>query len=188
MSCSDVREEGVALLDGELAPERAQAVREHLEGCAECAREQRELEQLRAKVDPMLRATDGLGAPTDAGFAALWAQVEADTPAAARAGTRAGGAYRSGGRRGRVAMAFAAAAALALFVWQLVPGGEHTAPGSVAQGDRTAAPGAGPVPPELLEHPDMFVDFVIVRRLEKLRQLPDLIEEEGFESAAVGHG
>jgi hypothetical protein len=35
----------------------------------------------------------------------------------------------------------------------------------------------GAVPDELRENPDMFLDFVIVRRLEKLRRLPELLAD-----------
>jgi len=63
MNCQDVAEKLNAYLDGELGPQAAALVREHLEGCAQCAARLRELEGLNRAIGAMQ------GMPTPAGFA-----------------------------------------------------------------------------------------------------------------------
>ncbi|MGE0708681.1 MAG: zf-HC2 domain-containing protein [Planctomycetota bacterium] len=71
--CDGVRSDLVAFLDGELAPERATAIRAHLEGCAACEAE-------RAALDGAWGALDALGGlePT----AGLWDRIEREVLAA----------------------------------------------------------------------------------------------------------
>jgi anti-sigma factor RsiW len=51
-SCTEIRDSIGAWLDGELAGERAEMVRAHIEGCAACTEEQRQL----AKLDQAMKA------------------------------------------------------------------------------------------------------------------------------------
>jgi hypothetical protein len=51
-TCAEIRESIGPWLDGEVSAERAEAVRSHLEACAACAEEQRQL----AKLDLAMRA------------------------------------------------------------------------------------------------------------------------------------
>ncbi len=194
MSCEEVREELVALLDGELDPTVAAAVGEHVASCAECADEQRALRATQTLVRGELAREE----PVESRFDALWAmanapQVEKRRPRASRlaaAARRVGGS----GRGRKISVALAAAAALALFVRQLPPPtAPVTAPAQpFVESESLAAPlvagGAPTLAPELRENPDMFVDFVIVRRLEKLRLLPDLLEGDGLGDPDAGVG
>lgn len=186
MSCGEVREELVALLDGELEPGTAEGVQAHLEGCDACSRECAALEATRRKLGQALGKPEGV----EPRFEELWAEVGSASSEMARRRTatrtavRRGGASASGRRL--VPLALAAGAALAVLAYRLMPTPDAppAEPVSVVERD--------PVPPELLDHPDMFVDFVIVRRLEKLRQLPELIhaasgEEQPAANGELGH-
>lgn len=182
MSCNEVLEELVAALDGELDEGAEASARAHLEGCPACAVEFRALEATRARVGGMLTAE----APVEPRFDELWSAATDDGDRPVRRPTASRGAGRSASRvarrsAGGVGLALAAAAALALFAYDLVaPNGPVTMPADVAATSETVAGGPMPseaLPPELMENPDMFVDFVIVRRLEKLRQLPELVDD-----------
>ncbi len=196
MSCESVREELVALLDGELDVAAAAAVRRHLQSCPSCEQERRALVATREVVDRGLVR----GVRVQSRFDDLRAAATAETSAPGRSGERRGG--RRGGRRstgsrpGRLAaaaLAVAAAAVVAVFVGQQLPSDAPRAPAGDDARVAAVEPGIGPragervgVPSELREHPDMFVDFVIVRRLDKLRQLPDLLDDPASAPADVG--
>ncbi|MDG2303932.1 MAG: zf-HC2 domain-containing protein [Candidatus Binatia bacterium] len=194
MSCEELREELVGLLDGELDPAATVQVEAHLEICGGCAAEHRELVRTQALLEGALAAEP----PARPRFDELWAAADGPSEGSRRASdarppswARGAGDGRRGARRGGlVPIAFAAAAAAALFFYQLIPSappvtGPTSAPAPLVAVAETAPP---VLPPELVEHPDMFVDFVIVRRLEKLRQLPALLDSPGAEGreAEVG--
>lgn len=194
MSCEDLTEELVALLDGELPEEKRVRIESHLAECSDCRTELAALRETRTRIDPVLSRE----AAVTPRFDTLWTAATSDETAGAADGVASdarppsrsttGGRTlsRQGGRRGpgrvagRIGVTLAAAAALALFVYDLVPtGNPRTAPRSATTAPVEVADAVVPLPdmpPELLEHPDMFVDFVIVRRLEKLRQLPNLVD------------
>lgn len=182
MSCNEVREEMVAALDGELTGETGASLRAHLDGCEACAAELRALEATRTRMDRVLAAEP----PVEPRFEELWAAATAAGGRPGRRPTESRAPGRSTARRARrsaggVGLALAAAAVLALFLYDRAPterpGG---APAGVAAPSKRVADAGAPrreLPPELRENPDMFVDFVIVRRLEKLRQLPELVDD-----------
>lgn len=192
MSCETVREELVALLDGELDDAAAEAVRRHLQSCPSCEEERGALVATREAVDGRLARA----VPVESRFDDLWAAATGEASGPRRGVERRSGRRSTGSRTGRLraaALTVAAAAAVALFVGSLLPTEAPRAPGDdgarVAAVEPAAEPGRrdGPrVPPELREHPDMFVDFVIVRRLDKLRQLPDLLDDPASAPADVG--
>lgn len=190
MSCESVREELVALLDGELDDAAAEAVRRHLQSCTSCEEERGALVATREALDGRLARA----VPVQPRFDDLWAAATAESPAPGRAVGRRGGRRSTGSRPGRLraaALAVAAAAAVVVFVGQQRSGDAPSAPAGdgtrVAAVERPGGSGAGGrVPAELREHPDMFVDFVIVRRLDKLRRLPDLLDDPDSAPAGVG--
>jgi anti-sigma factor RsiW len=51
MRCDDVRTQLSALLDGELAPSQAEAVRRHVQACARCALECEDLDRVKRRLD-----------------------------------------------------------------------------------------------------------------------------------------
>lgn len=75
---------------------------------------------------------------------------------------------------GRAELARAEVAPAGSEVVAEAPAGADPAIVGAAERDSTSAPA---VPEELRENPDMFLDFVIVRRLEKLRRLPELLAD-----------
>lgn len=196
MRCEDTREELVALLDDELPSEERAQVERHVAQCDSCRTELEGFETSRARIDSLLsrepeasrRFEELWAAATSAGDgrAVLGLAPRGSSRASASAGSRA--PARGPGRvLGRIGLTVAAAAALALFIRD--PGSRRSSPPPATSVREPvvlaeAVAPSGDFPEELLAHPDMFVDFVIVRRLEKLRQLPELVDALG---ADVGH-
>jgi anti-sigma factor RsiW len=71
MTCESVRESLGAWLDGELKPADARSLQLHIEQCAACARERKQLDQLEA----VLKRVIGSGAP-DIAFEPFWHGVQ----------------------------------------------------------------------------------------------------------------
>ncbi len=70
-SCEDIRISIGAWLDGELSRSDSEEVRVHLESCAGCGEERRQLEKLQASLKDLLVA-----APSNVSFERFWSGVE----------------------------------------------------------------------------------------------------------------
>ena len=188
MSCEAVQEELVALLDHELEQGAADELRAHLGTCPECQADLRATEQARSALSGALASREVATGDVEA----LWAELERPAGLSRRSNApRRGRVWRAGRSRARLAtMAAAGIAGLGLY---LVLGASGPSVESerraAARAPAESAPMGGQAqavaraPAELRTRPDMFVDFVIVRRLDKLDQLPELL---GHAAPAVG--
>ena len=181
-SCEEVRGELVALLDGEVETSRAFELRAHLSHCTDCARELSELERVRGFLAEGL--VDDLS-ETSTGFDDVLSRAQGEE--------RPTGPIRGGLIDAPGWGALAAGLLLVISLGYALGTGSEPRATVVASRGVTASPvrsgKAGPeVPPRLRDSPDMFVDFVIVRRLEKLRQLPRLLAAPAPPGASPGHG
>lgn len=191
--CDEISGELVAFLDGELADAERRPVAAHLSTCLGCRREIERLTSVRGWV------SDLPSVEPSAGFAAeFWRRVEADPsivakpPGASRAWWWAA-----------PALAAAAVVALAFqFLTGVTPLPSEPAtpkarviaappPAAPRPADVAAAPKVAPdeapaaladaetlrpedLPPELLEHPELFLRLPVVRRLEKLEHFDEV--------------
>lgn len=186
-ACDDYAEELVAYLDGEHLDAERMRVEAHVGTCLACRRELERLRRVRTLLGE-LRPVE-----PSAGFeAAMWRRLEETGP------------RRSVGRRVLLwgAPALAAAAVVALASYSLLTRvgerGVSGSPAEVAVGTREEAPrvareappaDAQPVqrdvasadrgdleqyPPELVEHPELFLRLPVVRRLDKLEHFEEV--------------
>jgi anti-sigma factor RsiW len=188
-TCEQTSGELVAFLDGELGAEERRTVADHLATCLTCRREMEHLTSVQRMVDTLPRIEPSASFADD-----FWRRVAAEpTPIASR--RRRGSVLRW------AIPALAAAAVLAfalrsqLETPSSLPAAPRTrvaaapaAPAKVAvapAAERAKSEGAEPapqvanvdslrpedLPPELLEHPELFLRLPVVRRLEKLEYL-----------------
>ncbi|MCC6764100.1 MAG: zf-HC2 domain-containing protein [Deltaproteobacteria bacterium] len=200
-ACERTSPELVAYLDGELADAARRPIADHLAGCPTCRRELERLTTLQGWLADLPRLEPGPAFATD--FARRLAAEP--TPLAAR---------RGGARALRwIVPALAAAAVLTLALRSFTaappapaaprdrsaaapPRDAKAAPVAVAAAPPHTSPDAGQVadvdqlrledlPPELREHPELFLRLPVVRRLETLEYLGSLREQrEGGDGGA----
>ncbi|MCC6848469.1 MAG: zf-HC2 domain-containing protein [Deltaproteobacteria bacterium] len=198
-ACDRTTPELVAYLDGELAAADRRSVADHVGSCLPCRRELERLTTLRAWLADL-----ALVAPSP-GFAADFARRLAaePTPIAVR---------RGGAPPLRwIVPALAAAAVLTLAVRSFTVAPSGSAPARERAGVAApavkappvvvaAAPSASPaaqladveqlrledLPPELLEHPELFLRLPVVRRLETLEYLGSLPERREGGNGGAG--
>lgn len=193
-ACHRTRPELTAYVDDELGADARRLVVEHLASCLSCRREVEQLRTLRRWLADLPQIAPG------ATFAADFARRLAAEP-------KPGAARRGRGARVRrwVAPALAAAAVLALALrsFTVAPSPPAATPGA-APGRVAAAPAATAariaaaaspspapallahvdrlrpedLPPELLEHPELFLRLPVVRRLEALEHLGALHDHD----------
>jgi anti-sigma factor RsiW len=193
--CEAIVEDLVAFVDGEL-PEAERALLEaHVATCVSCRREVERVAKVGALVSGLPRIE-----PSPEFAERMRRRLAAGAGVATVAETR--------GRVLRPALwgvpALAAAAAIALvWYWSLAgparntprpPGGDGQV--AVARPDRAqrpagehekalvaAAPSLSPedLPPDLIEHPELFLRFPVVRRLNELEHFEEVRQREGAE-------
>ena len=189
-TCGAIIDELVAYLDGEQPASERARIEDHLGVCLTC---RRELNNLRT-VGDWLRALPRVepGPELEAGMRRLLeSEPRADLPR----------------RRQRVVLwavpSLAAAAGVAVALYSLLAGGSSSGPpargplpssqGGIAAvgplagatasrgGDVQVAGGTQPlledVPPEVIEHPELFLRFPVVRRLDKLEHFEEVRHE-----------
>jgi anti-sigma factor RsiW len=195
--CDDITPDLVAYLDGELDGVARRPIAAHLSTCLGCRRELEQLTAVRRWIGerPLVEPS--------ANFAAdFWDRLE-----------REAGPPPRGRSWWWAAPALAAAAVLALALRSLVaaPG---DAPGRAA--DQVAGPAAAPapkvaaakpaatagapqvaaapelgpedLPPELLEHPELFLRLPVVQRLETLEHFDEVRQQQHDEPSGGGGG
>jgi hypothetical protein len=200
--CESIAPELVAYLDGALAEDERRPIASHVSSCLVCRRELERLTTIQRWVAELPRIE-----PSRDFTATFWERMEAE-PLAVEQSERSGRPWRWA-----VPM-LAAAAGLALAVRALVPTGSAPAPGTrgspppaaVAKADRPAAApkvAAAPalkdepaqvanvdelrpedLPPELVEHPELFLRLPVVRRLETLEHIDAVKREQQSEGGA----
>lgn len=188
-SCDQISTELVAFLDGELGADDRQPVAEHVSTCLTCRREIERLTTVQGWVTSRPAVAPGPTFDDD-----FWRQIAAEPTPIASPRTR-GRALRW------AVPTLAAAAVLALALRSLthVPPASDTPavpstrvaaapaapPAKAAAPQAAAKPAAEPpaqvanvetlrpedLPPELLEHPELFLRLPVVRRLETLEYL-----------------
>jgi anti-sigma factor RsiW len=197
LHCEDVREDLVAYLDGELSDGARARVQEHVATCLACRREIERLTRLAAWVGALPRVE-----PAADFDERMWQRLETDGAAMA---------HRRAWRPARWSLpALAAAAAVALALYSslerpgthaVTPGGGERVAAKAVTGDEAparVADGAGGrdheselaaatepslenVPPELVEHPELFLRYPVVRRMNKLEHFEEVVQERGGE-------
>lgn len=196
-TCDLMAEDLLAYADGELTGDAGARVDEHVRACLRCRRELAEI----AKVNAAVRSLPRLE-PSDDFASRLWErldEMERDTP------------LRGRGLGRWVVPMLAAAALLVLAVratLETPPGPGASAPAASSpaavmaaaprapvahapspSGEREEAPvavAAGAeapedLPPELLEHPELFLRLPVVRRLDKLENFEEVRHHEEAE-------
>jgi anti-sigma factor RsiW len=191
-ACEEFAADLVAYLDGEHAERETARIEAHLGTCLNCRRELEQLRRLRALLGE-LRAIE----PSPAFHTAMWRRLD---PLPTRASRRARTLFWA-------APALAAAAAVALVWYSSIvrvgaPGAAAPAPRAVAAAPRVHASGgdalaqraveperggshdvvvAGDLaeyPPELVEHPELFLRLPVVRRLQKLQHFEEVRQHD----------
>jgi anti-sigma factor RsiW len=196
-ACEAIAEDLVAFVDGELPEAERAPVEAHVAGCLAC---RREIERI-AKVSALVAGLPRIEPSAELEERMRWRLAAGASAADAAARTR-----RRGWRPVFWGVPVLAAAAAIALVWYwsmvrptpnglLAPRGRQVAV-APARPDRTeqlagereteravaAAPGLSPedLPPDLVEHPELFLRYPVVRRLNKLehfeevRQHPDI--------------
>lgn len=189
-TCEQITSELIAYLDGELSDADRRPVAAHLSTCLGCRREVERLGTVQRWVSDLPSIEPSADFATD-----FWRRMNAEEAAVPTLGPR---------RRvwQLVVPALAAAAVLALVARSIVtsPSSAPTAPAPAKQiaaaparkapaavaANRDAAP-AEPaqvadaanqlpedLPPELVEHPELFLRLPVVRRLEKLEHFEEV--------------
>ncbi len=183
MNCEEAQSNACAQLDRELADELAGEFFAHLAGCAACREEFASLGRVRELFEPVLGAL-----PVDLNGPALWARVETglglvEATGSRRvrilrraAGRRQGGPPRTGSWR--ILAGAAVAAGLIAGSWALLSPPEA--------GVRLAARPA-PVRERSLD-PQFFVDFPVVRQLERFQVLDAVLAESAASGRRVACG
>ena len=202
-ACDDFAAELVAYLDGELGDADRAHVEAHLGACLACRREVEQFRRLRALIDGVrpLEVSTGFNER-------MWGRLDPLPARTARRRTRA---------VLWAAPALAAAAAVALVWYSQVArlgGGATSAPASrsvaaaahphgakeqaVASTTREAPPGApadvakaddvAEYPPELVEHPELFLRLPVVRRLHKLEHFEEVRQHQTDEPLGLAPG
>jgi len=186
-TCASIGAELVAYLDGALADDERRPVAAHVSTCLGCRREMERLAAAQRALDTLPRIEPSAHFADD-----FWRQLAEEAPAAAAVGTRRV-------RLLRVAVpALAAAAVLALAFQSFLrapatptPARREAraaaAPAAAGNAERrqlaarhpaeTEAPRVADVdtlrpedlPPELVEHPELYLRLPVVRRLQKLQ-------------------
>ncbi len=184
MRCDQAETELCAYLDGELSVERATEMAGHLAGCRAC-------DTARAAAERLAQVVAEVEAEPPAGFdpARLWQAIAAtrqlsgvaDTPldpvrAAFHRGGRRFGRRVIGGRW-RLASAAALAAGAAFASWTLLR--EADAPVRMAQRQPATERGIDP---------QFFIDFPVVRQLDRFQVLDAVLDGSPDRPLSVGCG
>ena len=202
-TCEQITRELVAFLDGELSDADRRPVAAHLSTCLGCRREVERLGTVQRWV------SDRPPVELSADFAAeFWRRMNAAEAAVPT--------LRPRRRVWQVAVPALAAAAVLVLVARSIMTAPSTAPSAPAPAKQVAeapapkapavaanraAPPAEPaqvadaddqlpedLPPELVEHPELFLRLPVVRRLEKLEHFEEVRERTPAESGSPGDG
>ena len=182
--CEDLSEELVAYLDGEQPEDERARIEAHVGTCLACRREIDRLTKVRGWVQDLPRIE-----PAGDFEERMWRRLEADAPLVGRP---------RGWRPAQWGVpALAAAAVLAFVLYSSIERADQvaTAPPSAERAVVAKAPAAPPdqpaaraveervadaelapedLPPELLEHPEFFLRYPVVRRMNKLEHFEEV--------------
>jgi anti-sigma factor RsiW len=194
-ACDDFAADLVAYLDGELGDADRARIEAHLGTCLACRRELEQFRRLRALIDGvrpldlsadfterMWQRLDPLpaGATRRRTRVVLWA-----APALAAAAALGIVWYSSIGRLGNESTATAprsiAAAARPHEGKEQAVASRDRAREGAAPGDVASADDVAEYPPELVDHPELFLHLPVVRRLHKLEHFEEVRQHQDEE-------
>jgi hypothetical protein len=167
MTCETIKNELVAYRDGELPEQDREQIAAHLSTCPACTQEERQL----ARLDRFLSTLERL-TPSPDFEATFWGKVELERQKTkenplARWWKEWWGSWQ-------MVPALAGAAGLVLFFGYILSNRHMTPPAPSAPTTPSTQLAEANVPPQVVEQPDLFVNYRVIADLDKLAHFEEI--------------